>query len=301
MTVTVYQSTDASAPVLNGSAGSLIALLDACLVNGYGAKAAAGWTKAFSGTNLASYRAPSGNRFYLGIDDSTTLNARARGFETMTAAGVSVASGSGPFPTDVQLSGGNYIYKGADTGTARVWRLVSDGQTLHLSINVATYFALFSFGDFASYKTADAYNTVIMGEVNANAHTAALIAYTSYSSAQSGAFLTRPHTQLGGAATSCKTVDAAYGVSNNQQIGSSGLSYPSPIEGALLLSRVQIGEPGSGVRGLLPGLWCPMHTRPLADGDTFSGTGDLSGRTFMAWIVGNTGQVFIETSDTWGA
>jgi hypothetical protein len=41
---TVYKSTDASAPTLDGQVGSLITVLKACLVNGYGAKSAAGWT-----------------------------------------------------------------------------------------------------------------------------------------------------------------------------------------------------------------------------------------------------------------
>jgi len=43
--VTVYKSTDASAPQMTSAAGSLLTVLDACLVNGYGAKAAAGWAK----------------------------------------------------------------------------------------------------------------------------------------------------------------------------------------------------------------------------------------------------------------
>ena len=41
MTVRVYKSTDGSAPVLTGQAGSLTTLLDAVLVNGYGAATAA--------------------------------------------------------------------------------------------------------------------------------------------------------------------------------------------------------------------------------------------------------------------
>ena len=50
MSFTIYRSTDASPPVLNGTAGSLRALLLACLVDGYGAKAAAGWAETFNQT-----------------------------------------------------------------------------------------------------------------------------------------------------------------------------------------------------------------------------------------------------------
>lgn len=42
MTVRVYRWDDASAPTLTGQLGSLITLLDAVLVNGYGSKTAAG-------------------------------------------------------------------------------------------------------------------------------------------------------------------------------------------------------------------------------------------------------------------
>ena len=40
MAVTIYTSDDAGAPVLDGTNGSLINLLDKCLVTGYGSKAA---------------------------------------------------------------------------------------------------------------------------------------------------------------------------------------------------------------------------------------------------------------------
>jgi hypothetical protein len=56
MTVRVYRSTDASAPVLTGQVGSLTALLDAILVNGYGALTAAGWTIAQTTTNKRGYK-----------------------------------------------------------------------------------------------------------------------------------------------------------------------------------------------------------------------------------------------------
>ena len=77
MTVTVYLSTDASAPTLDGNVGSLITVLDAVLVNGYGAKAAAGWTKAFSGTNKAAYRnSPStGTGLFWRIQDDGPLGS----------------------------------------------------------------------------------------------------------------------------------------------------------------------------------------------------------------------------------
>lgn len=87
MPVTIYTSEDAGAPpLLPNAAGALIAVLDACLVNGYGAKAGAGWSKPFNGVNLAVYKQGAGsNGMHCRIDDSNGATARVRGFEDMTA------------------------------------------------------------------------------------------------------------------------------------------------------------------------------------------------------------------------
>lgn len=175
MTVQFYQSTDASAPVLSGTVGSLIAVLDACLVNGYGSKAAAGWTKAFSGTNTAAYRmsAVDGTGFYLNVDDSGpggggAREARMTGFETMSA----IATGTGQFPLFSQLGigiGATVMRKSVTAdSTARKWYVLADD----------TYFVIlpetgdftnpimtmpFSFGDIFSYRTNDLYRCFMIG------------------------------------------------------------------------------------------------------------------------------------------
>ncbi|RRV29665.1 hypothetical protein EGJ23_01635 [Pseudomonas sp. o96-267] len=53
-TPTIYKSSDASAPAIT-SVG-VLGVLQACLVDGYGAKAPAGWTLAYSGTGKAVYK-----------------------------------------------------------------------------------------------------------------------------------------------------------------------------------------------------------------------------------------------------
>ena len=73
MALTIYRSSDAGAPSLTGAAGSLIALLDACLRTGYGTKAGAGWTKPFTGTNIAAFRqGAGGNGRYLRVWNART-------------------------------------------------------------------------------------------------------------------------------------------------------------------------------------------------------------------------------------
>lgn len=59
MSVTVYRSTDAGAPVLNGTSGNgLVNLFDICLVGSgtaYGSLPKKGWTKPYSGANKGVY------------------------------------------------------------------------------------------------------------------------------------------------------------------------------------------------------------------------------------------------------
>lgn len=171
MPVTTYRSTDTSAPVLTGQAGTLITLLDACLVNGYGSKAAAGWSKAFTGTNTAAYRmATSGNTgFYLNVNDAApgaagAREARLRGYETMSA----IDTGTGPFPTVSQAATGVFVRKSTTAdATARAWTLIADDATFYLFTetgDVVSPVACCSamFGDFESYTPGDLYNCALI-------------------------------------------------------------------------------------------------------------------------------------------
>jgi hypothetical protein len=186
MTVRVYRSTDASAPALTGQVGSLIALLDAVLVNGYGAVSAAGWTKSFSTTNKAAYRQNATGAvntaapMYLYVDDTgpgagAAREARACGFETMSAI---TPTGTGQFPTAAlsTIGIGTVVIRksvSADT-TPRPWTIIANGQTIYLFTetgdNVTPVAANcgFMFGDIKSYKSGDLYSVMIMGRQTEN-------------------------------------------------------------------------------------------------------------------------------------
>ncbi|MCZ7641379.1 MAG: hypothetical protein M5U12_38155 [Verrucomicrobia bacterium] len=136
---TVYRCTDSGAPSLSGVAGSLTALLDACLVNGYGSLPAAGWTKPFVDTGKAVYRnaAAAVARSYYRVTDVGTTWARIRGYDAMS----SVDAGTGEFPTSTVISGdGLFAYKSstADT-TPRPWILLADERTALLALKGSTY------------------------------------------------------------------------------------------------------------------------------------------------------------------
>jgi len=142
---------------------------------GSNSKTALGWSKDFTATNRATYRAPAGVRHYLDVDDSasnaTALGRSAviRGFETMTAVG----TGSGQFPnTSLAAAGVGPIPK-SDTlsGAGRTWLLIGDERGFYFfnSTTVAnppvlsthTWPTNWAFGEIESFLVGDNYRTMI--------------------------------------------------------------------------------------------------------------------------------------------
>jgi hypothetical protein len=303
MTVNVYASTDSGAPALTGEAGKLIALLDAILVNGYGAKSGAGWTKAYSDTNKAAYRTGGGNQMYLRmVDDGTgaATYARAAGYESMS----DIDTGTGDFPTNAQVSGGLYWYKSSAASSAeRAWFAVATDSFLLLYVDVASSgtgasAAAFAFGDISSYNASDAYHTIHIGATvssptsGGNLHLLGIISTT-----EAGHYMARSYTQLGASLLVGKHSDGRKGTQDF--MGNGSLPYPHPVDGGLYLAPVWVHEiSGPVVRGIIPGLWNPLHNQPLAHGDTFDGVGSLAGKSFKALSIGSS-QIVVETSNTW--
>lgn len=323
MSVTLYLSTDASAPALTGQVGSLTALLDAILVNGYGSKAAAGWTIAYTATNKRDYKQGTGsNGYYLDVDDSGpggggAREARMRGYEAMTA----LATGTQPFPTTSQSSFATICRKSTTAdSTARPWYLIADATCFYLFVDTGdltnpAYSLTFAFGDFFSYKSGDTYNSIIIGRSseNTNANSADSLAavfggnQSFMSNTLSGHYVDRMWTGVGGSIACGKFSSILCTNVNYSPVGSANsmCSYPNGPDGALELAPIWICHNGS-VRGYLKGLWAPCHYQPCGHGDTFTGTGNMAGKSFLALNVtgsyygGNsTGQIVVETSNTW--
>lgn len=165
MTVRLYASTDAGAPTLNEASGSLINVFDACLVNGYGTKTAAGWEKAFSdSTTGAAYRAPIGNRHYLSVNDAAGPNPRGTIIVNATAWDV----GETYSPAPQAVAGGVFIPKHDGVAGNRAWFLLANETIFYFwtawsSASGFSKGALFYFGDVLPAKTNDAYATIIGG------------------------------------------------------------------------------------------------------------------------------------------
>lgn len=105
-----------------------------------------GWEKVFSATNKAAYRSTdaAGSRFYLYVDDTGTQFARVRGFEAMS----DISTGTGPFPTDAQMSGGGALNKSSQANATPVrYDLIADSRAVLWAIGVGA-------GENADYKTS---------------------------------------------------------------------------------------------------------------------------------------------------
>lgn len=303
MTVTIYRSTDGSAPTLANSAGQLTTLLDAVLVNGYGAKAAAGWAIEYTGTNKRVYRAPSGTRLRLRVDDSGGSGfARVVGYESMS----DVDTGTAPFPTAAQVSGGLYWYYA--NGSARGWVIAATDRQVILhfqydSTSTWTSGLGWYFGDLVSFKSGDAYHCVILGNNTASASTNLFQAAATPGSTVTGHYLARAYTQLGASLAVGKCVANMFPAGESGVV-SGGTTYPDPVTGRVRLARWQLVEP-SGVahRGYFPGMWHLNHSTfgALANGDTISGTtgSDFDGKTVEFRMLFNSRTFMLETTDTW--
>lgn len=294
---------------ITGANGTLITALDAALVTGQG------WTKAYTGANKAAYQQAGGNQFYLRVQDDGpgaggAKEARITGYETMS----DVDTGTGPFPTAAQGVGSVamvVVRKSADAGTARNYKLWADDRTVMFfceSEGTAGQWFAFMFGDFYSYVASDGYRTCICGRLteNSTATTAERIVYmgTAVSSAGSGLFVARGYSGSGGSVVTGRFSDVA-GLNSGLSIGL--IPFPNPADGGLYVAPLRLNDtvtaPANHVRGHLRGFWVPCHpVGSYNDGDTFSGVGELSGKTFeivkSVYNSSNACVISIETSNT---
>lgn len=307
MTVRVYRSTDVGAPALNNSVGTLINVLDACLVTGYGSQVGAGWTKEYSGTNKAAYKQGTGsNGFYLRVDDTTTPYASITGYESMT----DVDTGTNPFPYETQLSGGTFCLKSNTVSSAsRPWVMVATEKLFYFwnasAAPVGTNQAwITAFGDFESYVAGDSYNTMLIGGAGQTVTSSMCGTLSAGNAYQTGHFVARSRYQVGG---SFEFTKQSVTQLTGGYVGVGNITYPDPNGGGLVLLPVYVSHPRTvdAPRGKLPGYWAAGHnlSTTLTTGDTFSGAvgTTLEGKTFECFMGYSTTQCLfiLETSNTW--
>lgn len=268
----------------------------------------AGWTKPYSGTNLAAFRQGNGNQRYLRVDDTSALVSRIVAYEAMD----DISTGTAPMPTPAQFSGGLYAQRSYtdDTTYARDWIFVADDKTFYLWVDWNSTYPyndspVIGFGDFPSRKSGDTFNTFILANTEGSSYhfNFATLTTTIPVIAVAGMYIARSHSQTGSSVAANKISDSSK-TNMATSMGTNGLIYPHQPDQSLLVSPVWIIEvapvvTNNSIRGLLPGIWNPLHNRPLAHGDTFAGSGDLSGKNFLVINCQPSAQIMLEVSDTW--
>lgn len=308
MTVRFYSSNDAGAPELSGQAGSLTALLQACLVDGYGDKEPAGWTMPFSVANKAAFKMPViVAPHYLRVDDDAPSgeprNASVSGFEDMSG----IDDGSAPFPSDSQPS--LYWRKSTTADTAaRSWFMFVSERGLYfspgwqpdtsLAANDGYVFQLpysFSVGHtpcLISGNSALNPSTIGAGESEhwllnlVPPNIAGSLSQFQYRTAR----LSRASDDT--PSVRCRGVGQFSEQAWGDQPSSGTLWYPYPLSTIvpMVLGVCLIGNEVDGVFGALAGMVSYQHRRPIGNSQLtqFDGAGEFSGRSFRQVRIGST-------------
>lgn len=281
--------------------------------------APAGWEKVFTGTNKAVYRSLdlASSKMLLRVDDSGTTAARVVGYEAMT----DVDTGTGAFPTAVQMSGGGYWVKSAvANATAIAWTLQSDGRIFYLTTSplaatTSTWLTGVTrfFGDGIPYKPGgDAYFCLLSYEPTLNVSnpvTGALGAPGGSTTRTIAA--PRLETGLGSAVLTTKAPFTG-GIGDTSGFSSGVGPFPSPVDGSLWLSKIYSTLDGVvSPRGEYPGYY---HVPQSGVWNTFKmndiapGSGPLAGRKLQAVSTSNsmnsvspvgTGVAFVDITGPW--
>lgn len=299
----VYRNTDPGAPVLNGQVGSLLSLLHAVLVTGYGsgetAKPGAGWTRPFSSPTVHVYRnSPvNGSGAYLRVRDDASaamLNsaslAQAFAYSTMS----DIDTGENKTPSTALQARGSLIAKAPPNNTtARRWLVVASDIGFYLFVDwsvswgrlIPYYFgdvlsavsgdpfpfALFGSGDITNYTAG--WNDRVRSLFFATNHGTALpdgIAGDEATAGYPGGFIMRSYADGLGAPGRVATVGIR-AEGNRYSYGSDAYpAVPDRSHGGYNFMRAVVKEAPWCVRGHLPGVLVPLHARPYADGARIS-------------------------------
>lgn len=278
MTIYHYSSTDDSAPQIAGfsPAGQLISILDACLVDGYGTISGAGWTKPYSGTNLAAYRPPAGNQCYLRIDNSNTLGyAIPQAYATMS----DINTGTEAFTTAATR---NWSF--SHDNTACTWDVIASDRSFYFISRHPTtnnYACGYFFGDYVCRKPSFPYNTLFMFGNNV----------TYFDNFNWNYHLVIQETNTWYCRRGWNEIDTddvsiyAFSLGDAAYFGYSTYNdFPDLLMGDLLLEPIYLHE-NSSLMGKMPGMYDPMCRADTQAGInnylTFSGTGNLAGRDLL--------------------
>lgn len=288
MAFTLYRWDDASAPLLHGLAGSMIAVLKACLVDGYGAKSAAGWSVTMSDGppiyNAVFRNNTAGGGFgsYFAILDdgsatvSTGISARIRMWEAVTG-----------YDTGTNGTTAKFFRKSSvASSTARPWVVIADDRFCYVilwpyntAVGIVDYGYLYWFGDGVPLRNGDTFFSLVAGATATNTDPATnSISNPSVSAAGTFMHAQRNITLLGSFVSPRITLADSPTTSG---FGFTTFGYSTfPFMGKKIIIKPWINDVGAyTMRGWLPGLYFPFHYSTLFNNFT---THTVGGRTYTA-------------------
>ena len=264
--------------------------------------AAAGWSKPFTGSNLAAYRSQDllSPRHYLRVRDNYGKYATVSGFEAMTA----ISTGTGRFSRSASLdhNGSTWDKSSQANATAVPYLVAADSRAVLVSIAV---FApedsgykvanIRGFGDALPLAPGgDAWCTFVAScayDVPATID-GSLGAGLPVARAYGGFVLPRKHDGTGGAQeVGCQPVSGSL----NSYSGGDGWfgSAPSTVTGEVLVSRLRFTQSADYTsRAMVPGvLYIPQNLPAglFTVGDVQPGGGEFAGRRLRVVRVGLNG------------
>ena len=252
------------------------------------------WEKKYTGTNKAVYRStdPQASGFCLRVDDTGTIAARVRGYEAMT----DVDTGTGPFPTDAQISGGGYQFKSYEATAKPVrYDLIADSRTVLIAIapgvtysSTAIASPIRGFGDMLALRSAgDVFSAALSCSAGSNVSDWSSFCAGSFDYSANGGnavYTARALSGLGGAQRVGRRV---YVGDNSATSGADNTlgAFPSAVDGELKTSRCYLHNGDDATpRADIPGVLHIPQTGvvgQLAPRNTLLGAGALAGRTLL--------------------
>ncbi len=305
---TVYRWDDTDAPVLNGLAGSGWNMVKKCLVEGYGSKAAAGWTILFEdvaqqiGVIQGNVVTGTGAIFQV-IDDGVHVDnyggrsLKVSGFESMSDPITGAGQWGGGLGPGMRKSS-------VLTADSRPWIIIADDRAVYYFVAPTTttgviaagdtYICPYFFGDGVPFLATDSYFALIFCGLDSSD------SYFGWLDLFSVA--TRNHQymwrdmDIGNHDGTCTLI--TNGPMYNGEMGKIANALPYPWYGQTVTAKPFVNN-GTiySMRGELPGLRAPCHPAPFDNFQVVPVDGaDHLAMRFRCYS-NRTGQMLIDLSE----
>lgn len=301
-----------------------------------------GFDIAFTGTNKRAYRSPNilSNRPYLRVDNSLdpvyTSTADKFGKVTMAEGMSDIDTFVGarapydpanPTKNEVGTGSGGAAYAGwykwyyaaigaSNTVQTKNWVIIGDDRGFYFLTHLTGTFnptsgtqnrVCYAFGDFSSFKSGDAYNTLLCAS---DFYTRADTGFT-YPSDQCrmgqslsyvGNVVLRDYSQLG---LPVRWGTAGLNLGNTQQNSgnSSSVPFPNGPDFGLLLHPLYLKQENTHLRGTAPGVLQVCQAKPYPDMTVITNATGFTGRKILlvSTCMGNNdyGMLAFDTSGPW--